>query len=94
MNFSRLLIIAILLSLAGCERREVPVEADRTPPRPVERVVSPDPDDPPGTIVYSTGEDIAWPSVDPPLMEISFDLPEVPEQILGPFSEDVIPVEE
>jgi hypothetical protein len=54
----------------------------------------PDSSDPPGVIVYTTGEDIDWPSIPPPLMEISFDLPEVPEHILGPFSEDILPAEE
>lgn len=53
-----------------------------------------DSSDPPGVIVYSTGEDLDWPSIPPPLLEISFDLPEVPEHILGPFSADDIPPKE
>ena len=95
MNPSRLLIIAILLLFAGCPGREEAAPTAPNPSPPAKTVKSPDSDEPPGVIVYSTGEDVAWPSLAPWPMEISFDeLPEVPEHILGPFSEDILPVKE
>ena len=94
MNPSRLLSIATLLLIAGCGRREGTAHTAPTASPPAITVDSSDSGDPPGVIVYSTGEDVAWPSIPPPLMEISFDLPEVPEPILGPFSEDILPAKE
>ena len=96
MNPGRLLSIVILLLIAGCRRQaEVPQTVPTAPP-PAKTVDSRDSDDPPGTVVYSTGEAIVWPPIPPPEMEISFDLPEVPQHILGPFSEDedILPAEE
>lgn len=91
MNPSRFLSLVILLLIAGCGRRE---EVAHTAPPPAKIVDSPDSGESPGVVVYCTGEAIAWPLLPPPMMEISFDLPEVPEQILGPFSEDILPAEE
>lgn len=84
MNPSRLPSIAVLLLIAGCGRQE---EVAHTASPSVKTVDSSDSGDPPGVVVYSTGEPFVWPSIPPPMMEISFDLPEVPQQILGPFSD-------
>jgi hypothetical protein len=94
MNPSRLTSIAILLLIAGCGRQEGVAHTTPTVSPPAITVDSPDSTDPPGVIVYSTGEAVAWPSIPLPLMEISFDLPEVPESLLGPFSEDILPAKE
>lgn len=94
MDPSRFLSIAILLLVVGCGRQEgVAHSTPKTSP-PAITVDSSDSNDPPGTIVYSTGEAVAWPSIPRPMMEISFDLPEVPQHILGPFSEDILPAKE
>ena len=44
--------------------------------------------------VYNTGDIAVWPATDLPPMVIELDLPEVPEQIKGPFTEKDLPAVE
>lgn len=45
------------------------------------------------TLRYDTGDVEKWPDY-PFQLEYSFDVPEVPPEIVGPFSSDDIPAEE
>jgi len=94
MNPGRILSIVILLLIAGCDRQEEEASTAPRTAKTVKTIDSSDAGDPPGVVAYRTGEAVVWPSIPPPMMEISFDLPEVPQHILGPFSKDILPDKE
>jgi len=80
------LVLAFALAAVGCK--------DAPPPEPLTIEVPPEPTTTDlATIRYHTGDVEEWPDYQFPL-EHTFELPDVPAEIVGPFSADDIPADE
>ena len=87
-SFTTMCLVLLTVAGVGC--------IQRAEPSPTSTTVHPQPEPEQSQVVdlaafrYDTGDVKKWPDYQFPL-EHSFDLPEVPPEIVGPFSEDDIP---
>ena len=81
------------MTTGGCGQRVEPGVSQKSPQPPQSTSEKPTEIDL-GVLRYHTGDVENWPNYDFPL-EHSFDVPEVPAKVIGPFSaEDLLPADE
>ncbi len=83
-------ILLVGVAAIGCRQAVEPIGTETSAHRE-----SPSPQPPPvdlGTLRFDTGDVEKWPVYEFPL-ELTFDVPEVPPEIVGPFSVDYLPLE-
>lgn len=76
------------MAATGCRQAKEPASPE--PPAIPESATQVSPQDDLAMVRYDTGEDMKWPDYQFPL-EHSFEVPEVPPEIVGPFSPEDIP---
>lgn len=84
-SFSTICLLLFGMAAIGCRQQAAPIPPqpcpDRQPPPAESREVDL------AILRYDTGDVTMWPDYHFPL-EYSFDLPEVPPEIIGPFPEE------